>query len=126
MPDGYVLPPGTDVGMSSWIVNRRPLFGEEAEAFVPERWLRGEGEGEEEYRERMNAWKRADLVFGGGSRSCVGKYIALLETYKVLPSLLLRFEIELEDPEQEWRTTNRWTVRQENIKCVLRPRGGSR
>ena len=122
MPDGYVLPEGTNVSINSWIVNRQPLFGEVLDSFVPERWLQGDEETDVAFKERRNAWRRADLVFGGGSRSCTGKHIALLETYKLLPTLLLKYEIELRDPSEEWTVINRWAVRQENIKCLLRAR----
>ncbi|KAL9106661.1 MAG: hypothetical protein Q9227_008313 [Pyrenula ochraceoflavens] len=127
MPDGFTLHPGTNVSMNPWVVNRqRSLFGDDVDKFIPERWLRRcSEESEEEYRERLNVWKRSDLFFGGGgSRSCTGKYIALMETYKLIPTILLEFDINLEHPETEWKTINRWTVRQEDMFCTIRSHQG--
>jgi len=33
------------------------------------------------------------LQFGMGSRTCIGKNISLLEIYKLVPSMLRRFEV---------------------------------
>jgi len=123
MPDGYVLPAGTHVSMNPWIVNRQPaVFGERVDDFIPERWMKGKGEEEAEYKRRVGRMKRADLVFGGGVRACTGKYVSFLEMYKVLPTLLGVFEVGLVD-EGEWETVNRWVVRQEGVRCWLRRRG---
>ncbi|KAL9041628.1 MAG: hypothetical protein Q9180_001155 [Flavoplaca navasiana] len=122
MPDGYMLPEGTNVSMNAWVVNRRDIFGEELEDFVPERWLWQGNESIEQHRDRTSQMKRADLTFGSGARACTGKYIAFLEIYKVVPALLLEFDIELMDEEADWITINRWTVRQNEIQCRLKPR----
>ncbi|KUJ24275.1 cytochrome P450 [Mollisia scopiformis] len=123
MPDGYVLPPGTNVGMNSWVVNRQAIFGDDVDEFVPERWLQSPSETEAEHKNRLNRMKRADLGFGAGSRSCTGKYVSYLEIYKVIPSLLLTFDMEMVDEKDEWTVVSRWTVRQDNIRCFLRQRG---
>ncbi|CAO1604281.1 hypothetical protein XANCAGTX0491_007840 [Xanthoria calcicola] len=122
MPDGYMLPAGTNVSMNAWVVNRQDIFGHDPDAFIPERWLRQGDETVEQHRDRTYQMKRADLAFGGGSRACTGRYIAFLEIYKVVPALLLEFDIELADPLAEWVTINRWTVRQNDIQCRLQPR----
>ncbi|KAL8958172.1 MAG: hypothetical protein Q9193_004720 [Seirophora villosa] len=122
MPDGYVLPKGTNVSMNAWVVNRQSTFGENVDDFIPERWLRQGDESVEEHRIRTNKMKRADLTFGGGARACTGKYIAFLEIYKVVPALLLKFDINLVDQDADWVTINRWTVRQNDIQCRLKPR----
>ncbi|KAL1838075.1 hypothetical protein VTJ49DRAFT_3095 [Mycothermus thermophilus] len=56
LPDGSVVPGGQIVGMNPYVLGRnKGLYGEDADEFKPERWLRGEGEGEEEYKERMRS-----------------------------------------------------------------------
>ncbi|KAL8846531.1 MAG: hypothetical protein Q9221_008383 [Calogaya cf. arnoldii] len=82
MPDGYVLPEGTNVSMNAWVVNRQDVFGENPDNFIPERWLRQNNESIEQHRDRTNQMKRADLTFGGGARACTGRYIAFLDIYK--------------------------------------------
>ena len=120
LPDGYLLPAGTNVSMNPCVVNRDSVFGEDPDRFIPERWLQQSHEGASQYNERVAKMKRADLTFGGGSRTCPGQYVALLETYKLIPTLLLEFDIGLVNEAAEWTTINRWVVRQENIDCWLR------
>ena len=50
---GRFFAEGTVVGMSPWVVNRhRPTFGEDSDAWRPERWL---GQGEEHRRKLENS-----------------------------------------------------------------------
>jgi cytochrome P450 len=44
--------------------------------------------------------QRTDLSFGGGSRICIGKHLGLLEVYKVLATLVSRYNIVMELPHQ--------------------------
>lgn len=54
LPDRSVVPGGQMVGMNLYVVGRNKcVFGEDAEEFNPDRWLRGEDEREEEYQGRM-------------------------------------------------------------------------
>ncbi|KAK4444691.1 hypothetical protein QBC34DRAFT_181791 [Podospora aff. communis PSN243] len=125
---GHHVPGGTIVGCSAWVIHRnKDIFGEDVEAFRPERWIAGEGEGEEQRVKVMNGTM---LQFGMGSRTCIGKNISLLEIYKLVPSMLRRFEIEFDDPSQEWEIVNAWFVKQNNfttrfkLRELVRPREG--
>jgi cytochrome P450 len=113
---GQYIPGGTIVGCNAWVLHRRPeIFGKDVETFRPERWLEA---GKDELKE-MNATM---FQFGAGARTCIGKNISLLEVYKLVPSFLRRFEIELVEPGKEWKTVNSWFVRQEgfNVRFKLR------
>ncbi|KAH6618193.1 cytochrome P450-like protein [Chaetomium sp. MPI-SDFR-AT-0129] len=105
---------GTVVGCSAWVVHRdERVFGERVEEFWPERWEVREGvEGDEG---RVRVMNGTMLQFGMGSRTCIGKNISLLEIYKVVPSLLRRFEIRFDDPNSEWEVVNAWFVKQSNF-----------
>ncbi|EPE03238.1 cytochrome p450 [Ophiostoma piceae UAMH 11346] len=124
---GRFVPGGTIVGCSAWVMHHnKDVFGEDTDAFRPERWLVDEAlvaaagkEGgpavrarEEQRIKEMNGMM---LQFGMGSRTCIGKNISLLEIYKVVPSLLRRFEIDFLDPKQEWELVNAWFVKQNNF-----------
>lgn len=93
---GEFIPGGTVVSCNPWVVQRRPqIFGSDVEAFRPERWLIDESLNLEAERERLREMNAATLYFGAGSRTCLGKHIALLEVYKLVPSLLKRFDVRL-------------------------------
>lgn len=99
LPDGGgggagFLPQGTVVGMNAWVVNNdKAVFGPDAESFAPERWLRAEGEAEEAWEERVKRMRDVMLSFGAGRRVCLGKELSLFEIYKVVPTLLGRFDV---------------------------------
>ncbi|KAF8305156.1 cytochrome P450 [Clavulina sp. PMI_390] len=83
---GHFIPPGTEIGASPWTFHRaKDVFGEDAETFRPERWI---GISDEE-RARM---EKNNLVFGSGSKICIGRNVSIMEMTKSLPSLLLKFK----------------------------------
>lgn len=94
LPDGRFLPAGTIVGMNAHVLHRNEeIFGPNPDEFVPERWLKQNGEDSNGFQARLAAMNNSDLTFGFGSRSCLGKNIALLEIYKLAASLLLEYEV---------------------------------
>lgn len=103
---GRYIPGGTIVGCNAWVLHRRPeVFGLDVDTFRPERWI-------EASPEKLKEMKATMFQFGAGVRTCIGKNISLLEVYKLVPSFLRRFEVELERPDREWKTHNAWFVRQ--------------
>ncbi|KAM0361909.1 hypothetical protein ACHAO7_011816 [Fusarium culmorum] len=125
LPDGYVLPGGTIVGINPYVLGRnKTAYGNDADQFRPERWLRDSehGETDAEFKERLATMKEADLGFGRGRHDCIGKYLGLYQIYKVLATLILLFEIELVHPEKEWKVTNSWFPRQEELEVRIRKR----
>ncbi|KAL4802975.1 pisatin demethylase [Aspergillus unguis] len=112
---GEYLPERTVVGCNAWTVHRdRSVFGENADEFVPERWLDGDEEG-------IRAMENAIFTFGAGSRICLGKNIALLEINKMVPELFRRFELELVDPKR-YTLRPGWLVLQEGLDVRLKRR----
>ncbi|CAH0056895.1 unnamed protein product [Clonostachys solani] len=90
---GELIPGGTVVSCNPWVLHRRKeIFGEDADIYRPERWLLGES-SPPEARAQLSEMKATMLHFGGGSRTCLGKHIALLEMYKLIPSFLKKFEV---------------------------------
>ncbi|KAF2132974.1 cytochrome P450 [Dothidotthia symphoricarpi CBS 119687] len=106
---GYHVPAGTKVGMNASVVQYdKELFGEDAYAFRPDRWL--------ESGDRYRAMDKAMLVFGAGTRTCIGKNLSNSEMYKLVPELLHRFSIEMAH-DQPWKTRNATFVLQSNVIC---------
>ncbi|KAL8810000.1 MAG: hypothetical protein Q9200_002939 [Gallowayella weberi] len=84
---GEHIPGGTIVGCSAWVIHRRPeVFGDDVDAYRPERWL-------EVSKEKRKEMEGTMLQFGMGARTCIGKNISLLEMYKLIPSFLRRFDV---------------------------------
>ena len=94
LPDGRILKPGTIVSMNGWTVNQNEdVFGKDAGTFNPNRWLKAGDESDEHFQARTQRMKRADLAFGYGTRSCIGKPIAYIEIYKLVPTLFRFFDV---------------------------------
>lgn len=121
------VPAGTIVGLNPYVVTRNTsVYGDDADEFRPERWLKGKDEPEAVYKARLAAMNAADLSFGAGSRVCIGKNLALLEAYKAVATLVLRYDVELVDPASQWRITNSWFPRQEgglDVRLKVRTAG---
>jgi cytochrome P450 len=87
--DGQMIPGGTIVGCSAWVIHRcEEVFGDDVDKYVPERWIHASPEKLKEMNGTM-------FHFGAGSRTCIGKNISLLEIYKLVPSFLRRFEVSI-------------------------------
>ncbi|KAF2638795.1 cytochrome P450 [Massarina eburnea CBS 473.64] len=118
------LPPGTIVGMNPWVVHRQAAtFGSRPDDFIPERWMQGyvAGEGVQEWEGRVKRMTAADMSFGNGNRTCLGRPLALVELYKLVATLFGKYEIELEDPNQEWELHKQWFVWPHKIRVQMRP-----
>lgn len=91
---GKFIKGGTIVGCSAWVIHRnKEIFGEDVEAFRPERWLVDQNVGKEVEEKRIKEMSGTLLQFGMGARTCIGKNISLLEIYKLVPTVLRRFEV---------------------------------
>ncbi|KAI9643772.1 hypothetical protein NHQ30_007121 [Ciborinia camelliae] len=85
--DGVFVPGGMDVTSNAMIVQRDPeLFGPDPDAFRPERWME-EGKDVE--------LEHGMFVWGMGPRVCLGKDIAWMEMFKLIPEIIRNFEIEV-------------------------------
>ena len=83
---GYVVPAGSNVIVSPWVMHRDARFFPQPELFDPERWSPD--------REQP-ASKFAYFPFGGGPRSCIGNSFALMEAAILLAVVAQRFQITL-------------------------------
>lgn len=110
------IPAGTIVGANAWVVHRDPeIWGSDAEAFRPERWLKGSKGEMEKY----------SLAFGGGARSCIGKNISMMEMSKLIPTLVDQFSMRLTHPEKGLTQECRWFVKQEGLIMNMYPKSKS-
>ncbi|KAK4202014.1 putative cytochrome P450 pisatin demethylase-like protein [Triangularia verruculosa] len=103
---GRFFPGGVKVGCSMQVVQRdKGVFGEDADEFVPERWL---GPNAANMQRHM-------LNFGGGPHMCLGMHISMMEIYKALPELIRDYDLELADPSKEWSVNNIWFYQTKDV-----------
>ena len=87
--DNYFIPAGYAVGINpSQLGRSEEVFGPDTESFKPERWL-------EASKEQRNDMDNRNLAFGGSSRKCPGKNVAWVCMSKILPFLLLNFDVKV-------------------------------
>ncbi|RAL61330.1 hypothetical protein DID88_009466 [Monilinia fructigena] len=85
--DGVFVPGGMDVTSNAMVVQRDPdLFGPDPDSFRPERWME-EGKDVE--------LEHGMFVWGVGPRVCLGKDIAWMEMFKLIPEIIRNFDIEV-------------------------------
>ncbi|KAF2238438.1 cytochrome P450 [Viridothelium virens] len=120
-----VIPEGTTVGVTGWTVHfDRRVYGADVAVFRPERWMREEKESEEAFRERMDRMGRADVRFGKGSRSCLGRHVAELELFKIIPVLVDLLEFEMDPPDKEWEVEYLFLSKQTGMDVKIKWRQG--
>jgi len=83
---GYLVPAGSNVVMSQWIMHRDPRFFPSPEQFDPGRWF-------EEPTQRLPRF--AYFPFGGGPRYCVGASFAMMEATLLLAAIAQRFRLRM-------------------------------
>ena len=102
---GHYLPEGTAVGGSPYVVNRhKGMFGEDAEFWRPERWLEKDDSHKRKLESAMLtvclvsslAVSFTDFLlpkFGSGRRICLGRHVGIMEIKKILPFLILNYDV---------------------------------
>lgn len=124
LPDGQTVPAGTAVGFTSYVMHRnQAVWGADAAAFRPERFLRGDGETAEAFAARMRVYNDCDLSFGAGRRKCIGMHLGLMEVYKAVATLVALFEFELATAD-DWTLKAHLFPRATGITCRIRKREG--
>ena len=82
--NGILVPENSEIGANPYIIHRdKDIFGKDAETFRPERWF--------EDPERSRLMDKYTLAWGYGSRMCLGKNIAQVETHKLLVQVSVFF-----------------------------------
>ncbi|KAH7160421.1 cytochrome P450 [Dactylonectria estremocensis] len=99
---GQYFPQGAVVGVNSWVLHySSDIYGPDPEKYRPERWI-----GDE----KTSIMDSMMFAFGGGSRTCIGRNISLLEMTKVIPQIVRKFDLVLEHPDKPMDTTCAWFV----------------
>ncbi len=83
---GFHIPPGSEIGMSQWLMHRSERYFPEPLAFRPERW-------QDQLEKRLP--KYVYFPFGGGPRICIGNSFAEMEATLLLATMAQRFHFAL-------------------------------
>src|SRR5207244_9024988 len=82
----YLVPKGSSVLMSQWVMHHDPRYFTDPAAFRPERW-------DNDFAKTLP--KYAYFPFGGGPRICIGNTFAMMEAILVLAMMAERFTLEV-------------------------------
>lgn len=88
---GVFVPGGVSVGVPAATIGRNADVYPQPDVWNPDRWSGSSG-GD------LATMKICMLGFGHGSRQCIGRNVATQFVMKMIATLLLRYEIELQDP----------------------------
>lgn len=133
LPNGDHVPAGVALGLYTYVLYRnKGVWGEDAEVFRPERWLRAqdddgvETETEEAFKVRLTHMNANDFSFGAGSRTCIGKNLGMMDVYKTVATLVAMFRFELADPGMEWTIHNSMFPRPSGVVLKIEKMDGVR
>ncbi|ETS88141.1 hypothetical protein PFICI_01969 [Pestalotiopsis fici W106-1] len=85
--DGHVIPPGTQVGVSTYCLHHNEKYFPQPFEFSPERWL-------VEDEAALRLMNSAFCPFSIGARACAGKAMAYLEMSLVVAKTLYKFDFD--------------------------------
>ncbi|GKT62285.1 cytochrome P450 oxidoreductase [Colletotrichum tofieldiae] len=118
---GRFFPPGdaqNKVSVHCWVENRNELIFEDPDDFRPERWLI-------EDENKLMLMNRHWILFGLGTRTCIGRHISMLEIAKLVPRIVRDFDFELQErTDESWETKNNAFVKPQNFMVTVKARNG--
>ncbi|KAK2627786.1 hypothetical protein QTJ16_002432 [Diplocarpon rosae] len=120
LPDGTFLPKSSILLWCTWAMNRsRLIWGENAEDFMPERWLLDGA--------LISKTAFEFPVFNGGPRTCLGKPMAIAVAVQVIATLQIEFNIELSDNKERISKNSLTLPMEGGLPCFInvRPHDGS-
>lgn len=117
-PDGTALPQDTVVMWIPWAMGRsKRIWGDDADAFKPERWLETNDRGIETV---ISKTAYEFPVFNGGPRTCLGKKMAELLGVKIISSMLWRYNFKEVEVGADRKSQNSLTLPMEGgLPCIV-------
>ncbi|KAB5585128.1 cytochrome P450 [Coniochaeta sp. 2T2.1] len=113
---GTFVPAKTHVSVQAFTTQRDPKIFPDPDTFDPNRWITASGEldpGSPEMREMI-------LVWGKGTRACLGQYMATMEIKILLARMMDRFSVEkVATTDGEMEMTDHFTLIPKGLKCTL-------
>ncbi|KAI1623344.1 cytochrome P450 monooxygenase [Exophiala viscosa] len=112
---GLYVPGNVDVGVPAAIIGRNAEVYHDPNTWDPDRWM--------DEKADLSTMKLSFLGFGYGSRQCIGRNVANQFVMKMIATLLLRYDIQLEDPALTLGSKEFTIIKPDkNYNVILRPR----
>jgi len=112
---GVYVPGGVDVGVPAATIGRNPTVYRRPDSWEPDRWT--------DEKADLMTMKMCFLGFGFGSRQCIGRNVANQFVMKMIASLLLKYDVQLEDPNLVLGTKEFTIVKPDKkYNVILQPR----
>uniref|UniRef100_A0A182PZ54 Uncharacterized protein n=1 Tax=Anopheles epiroticus TaxID=199890 RepID=A0A182PZ54_9DIPT len=99
---GYRVPKNTDIAMGGQVLMRDENYFHRSQEYIPERWL---NDRDVDIPSAKDVNPFIFLPFGFGSRSCIGKRLAMMEMEVLLARWIRQFEFRWNYEEYKFRTT---------------------
>lgn len=117
--EGYTIPSGTRLMVNAWALGRDPTCWENAEEFVPERFLKGAMDAACDFQGNDFRF----LPFGSGRRICPGITFAAITFEIILANLIYHFNWELPEGSPGVDMTEEYGIDvHRKVKLLLVPR----
>jgi len=114
---GQRIPGGTELSVPAYTIQRDlDIWGEDAHQFRVERWLQ---DSEVEVKKGDPKYL---LTFGVGPRMCIGKNLAMMQLQLMIATILLRYKIELCDPEKDLEAIEGFMNKPVEVQIKISPR----
>ncbi|KIW96687.1 uncharacterized protein Z519_02078 [Cladophialophora bantiana CBS 173.52] len=108
MIDGEIYPAGTEVAVTTYVLQHREENFPDRFCFRPERWIVDEKTGVSQ--DDVQAAQEAFAPFSIGSRNCIGKNLAYMELNTAIARLLWQYDVKIveAEPTAEGRGDGVW------------------
>lgn len=105
LTDKYIIPSGSVIIISQYLMHHDSRFFSQVEDFIPERWTT-------EFRSSIPRFSY--FPFGGGPRGCIGEHLAWTEGILILSNIINNWKIVLEEDPSNIHLQPRVTLRPKN------------
>lgn len=107
---GYKVGGDVEVGINPWIIQRDENVSPDPDRFWPNRWLSSVSSDDQ-----LRDMNRSFMTFGHGSHICSGRWISTMEITKLIPTMLLEFDMDLANGGKSYGFKNWWLMLQEGL-----------
>ncbi|MFC8955042.1 cytochrome P450 [Streptomyces sp. NPDC057101] len=111
---GYLLPAGTSVAYSPYLIHHRPDLHHDPETFAPDRWA----------STLAQPPRHAFLPFAAGARKCIGDSFSMIEATLALATIASRWRLE-HMSEHRGRLAAAVTLELRDLHMRVRPRAAT-